>query len=739
MQDTNVASAPAVPVSGRYDGEMSLPQPGRFVLDLRIDVDAAIDNAPVMNRVSGDFYQVFQTTLPGQPARVSKTYLESWIVDDPQVTSSGDHVDIEGGVRFWTSSHPATTVAIRIGWDNSLHTRTGTVTLTEGGAGRRIFTCRRSSECFRSLELEVAVCSSVNVEPLRPIYDTRWHNNRPAGLPGRLLDIETAYREAGVDVSIGATGAVIDDSDPQFRSWTVAELHDAMESHFSRVAGSWPNWALWGLMAGTYEDSAVGGIMLDAAAATGGDRGGEPERRGFAVFRGHSWFNDLVSGPPRNETQAGAMRQFLYTWVHEAGHAFNLLHSWDKARPDSLSWMNYDWRYDQRNAQDSFWKRFAFRFDDDELIHIRHGDRASVIMGGDPWSSGSHLEAPNLAMAQIEGDAPLELVIRAQPYFELMEPVLLEARLRNLLTDAPVVIDKRLAPEYGAMIVYIQGPDDHIVKYEPVVCAVGAPKSATLAPSKTDQQGDDRFSRDIFISYGAGGFHFDRPGEYRIRAIYQGHGDLLVPSNTLRIRIGAPLSKEANRLAQDYFSDQVGLCLYLQGSRSPFLAKGFQILQDLADRHQDSLLGANTAVALAQGVSRPFHRVVDPQMIFEIPRVKMTAPAEPSKALRLTDAPLKLLKESDDKRLNLAYARVVRRRARYHEEVGALDQARSEFSDLRQVLTARGANPPVVDMYARLADEIGAFNVGGIEAPGLAHPIDFSGATTAMPPRPVQT
>jgi hypothetical protein len=204
-----------------------------------------------MNRVSGDFYQAFQTTLPGQPPRVAKTYIESLIVDHPQVTWSTDHVGIEGNVRFWTGTHPATAVAIRIGWDNSLQTRTGMVTLTETGGGQRSFTCRRSSECFRSLELEMAVCSSVNNEPLRPKYDTRWHNNRPANLPGRMLAIETAYRETGVDVSIDPNVTVIDDSAPQFRTWTAAELHDATESHFSRFGGAWPNWALWGLMAGS--------------------------------------------------------------------------------------------------------------------------------------------------------------------------------------------------------------------------------------------------------------------------------------------------------------------------------------------------------------------------------------------------------------------------------------------------------------------------------------------------------
>jgi hypothetical protein len=73
----------------------------------------------------------------------------------------------------------------------------------------------------------MAVCSSVDTEQLRPSYDTRWHDNRPASLPGRMLTIESAYRETGVDVSIDPNVAVIDDSAPQFGNWIVAELHDA--------------------------------------------------------------------------------------------------------------------------------------------------------------------------------------------------------------------------------------------------------------------------------------------------------------------------------------------------------------------------------------------------------------------------------------------------------------------------------------------------------------------------------
>lgn len=150
--------------------------------------------------------------------------------------------------------------------------------------------------------------------------------------------------------------------------------------------------------------------MFDAALQFGG-AGEAPERQGFAVFREHSWFDNLVESPSTQAQQAAA-RKFLYTWVHEAGHAFNFLHSWDKSRPDSLSWMNYDWRYDDRNGAGTFWKTFAFRFDEEELIHLRHGNRASVIMGGDSWASGGHAKSPDAGLLEleiVEGMPPLEL------------------------------------------------------------------------------------------------------------------------------------------------------------------------------------------------------------------------------------------------------------------------------------------------------------------------------------------
>ncbi len=210
-------------------------------------------------------------------------------------------------------------------------------------------------------------------------------------------------------------------------------------------------------------------------------------------------------------------------------------------------------------------------------------------------------------MAQVEGSPPLELLIRSRGYFDLMEPVYVELRLRNLLSDLPIPVDRRLAPEFGTTILFIQKPDGSIVTYDPIMCAVGEPESLNLQPATTED-GNDRYSREIFLTYGSHGFYFNQPGEYRIRAIYQGAGDILITSQAHRIRIGTP-NVEADRFAQDFFSDEVGLALYLRGSRSPYLESGAMVLKEATERFSGTMLGAKVADTLANGLARPFFRM----------------------------------------------------------------------------------------------------------------------------------
>lgn len=418
-------------------------------------------------------------------------------------------MEITGRVRFWRGTHPATDIRIHIPRDSSTSEGSAEVTFSETGHPKWRYSCDRKSRFFRDITLEMDVCESVSVNggPLLPSYDTHAHPTRPAGLRRRRLTIEECYREAGIDLSIRPTHTSIDDSAPEFVSWSPAELHDTMEASFSLFAGAWPNWQMWGLLAGTFDDPLTAGIMFDAGARFDG-AGEAPERQGFAVFRNHQWFNDLVENFATDD-QAAAMRTFLYTYVHEAGHAFNFPHSWNKNRPDALSWMNYPSRYDDRNGVSSFWSNFRCRFDDEELIHLRHGDRTAVIMGGDPWASGGHLEAPLGAMAQLVGTGPVQLLLRSNRYFEFLEPVAIEFRLRNLLEDLPLDLDTRLNPEYGSVAIYIRRPNGRIVEYAPILCRLATPNIRTLQPSNGGDEGEDRArstSRTMSLRAAAPGF-----------------------------------------------------------------------------------------------------------------------------------------------------------------------------------------------------------------------------------------
>jgi hypothetical protein len=681
-------------VSGRYEGGGAISGPFplvRNILDLRVDIDSGYPNSPAMNKVSADLYRV-QT--PGPKGIFSRVYVESWIIDSPQVTWKPCEVVITGTVRWWNGGHSATTAQITIPWAFSLM-GPATVSLSSGGG---TFICTKRSPFFRQLDMEIDVCKSVNKAPLLPTYDTFAHANRPPSLTRRTLTIEESYKEAGVDVTIAPGHTVIDDSAAAFASWSAAELHDAMEQHYSRISEPWPAWRMWGLLAGKYDIPSVGGIMFDVASVGGK----APERQGFAAFRGHEWFNKLPAGAPANQDEAFALRQFLYVYVHEAGHAFNLLHSWDKNRPDSLSWMNYDWRYDERNGDNAFWSRFGFRFDNDELVHIRHGNRASVIMGGDPWSSGGHLEGPPPgAMAQAEGAAPLELLVRGKSNYEFMEPVALELRLRNLV-EQPAEIDARLDPSFGTVAVFVIRPDQRLVAFEPISCQLGEPEIQTLAPAGAED-GSDRFSESVFLGYGARGFLFDAPGEYLVRAVYQGPGDVLIPSETLRLRVATPASPEQDAFASDFFTDAVGISLALGGSQSPFLEKGMNTLAQAREEFPETMLAARAAETLGRSAGRPFFRIEEREGD-ELGLVQAHS-AEPGQQIELTEAALETFRSAEDPSLNLVYHGLVRDRAKALVDAGREDEASSELSSLAENLEDRGVNAVVLGDIRTAATE----------------------------------
>jgi hypothetical protein len=673
------------PISGRYYGAMTRPRVGHYALDLRVDIDPCRPHSPVLRRISGDVYQVYRWPRAGGTA-TWRTYRESWVVDDPLVTWGASSVTITGRVHFWRGTHPAADIEVVIPW-TATQVGPASATFTSADGTQRAYTCPRVSDTFRDVTLEVDVCASVNAPPLLPGYDTHAHPNRPADLAKRELTIETAYAEAGVKLTVNPVHTVVADDAPEFDSWSAAELHDAMESHFSQYRGVWPKWHLWCLVAGAFENAAVGGIMFDVAAAFGG-AGVPPERQGCAVFRRHEWFRDLVAAPA-SEAQAAAARKYLYTFVHEIGHAFNLLHSWDKGRPDAESWMNYDWRYDRRNGTGRFWSRFQMRFDDEELLHLRHGDRAAVIMGADPWATGTHAEAPSGAFVELIGEAPFELLLRSKGYFHFMEPVIVELRIRNVGSE-PIEADTELNPEFGGVVIYVRRPSGEIVQYAPVMCKQASPSLRMLKPTGDGVEGEDRYSQNVFLSYGSAGFCVGDPGEYLVRAVYLGAGDVEIPSNLLRLRVGTPSSREDERIAQDYFTYETGMALYLGGSASPFLAKGMEVLQTVAQRYEQSAVGAHVSLVLGQSLAEPFFRLVDGKVV-------KAREADPQTALEWATRALEQQQRDSSTFTNITYHQLRRTRAGLLADMGEPAEARKELRTLVRELAQRGVNQPVLD------------------------------------------
>lgn len=665
-------------------------------LDLRIDVDRRYSaDSPVMNKVSGDHFARTFTPLP--PHLGPEIYSHSWIVDNPVVTWARCSATVTGDVRFFSGSRPATSVEIVVRWSLG-HPTTAAVTF-HGGVNDTFAAMMFVSDAFRSLELEVDHCASANIAPFAPSYGTHQHNNRPPDISDRTLAIASTYREAGVEVTDSGGTSVVDDSTPGFATWNVAELHDAMETAFSRYTSTWPNWRLWGLQVGQFDSSTLGGIMFDAPAANGG-AGDRPDRQGFAVARQHSWFTDLVANPT-TQAQYESMRKYLYVWVHEAGHAWNLLHSWDKGRPSSLSWMNYDWKYDAINGADTFWARFRMRFDDEELIHIRHGDRKTVIMGGDDWGTGGHLEAPAAAALEAGPDQPLELLVRCRSYFALMEPVSVELRLRNT-TDVPLSVDARLDPRHGTTAVVVSRPDGTWYDFTSVMCLLGDPQPRTLAPVPRDgaPEGPDRYSESVPLTFGSSGFVFDIPGTYRIKAVYD-DGHVTAVSNVAALRVGAPITREEDRFAADWFTNPVGLTVALGGSMSPHLASGLDTIRQAADTFAKTDVGTAAAQVVAAGVGDDFFRREGDEIV-------RSHQADPQAALALTEPALSAHKAAGDKTTNLAYRGLVEQRAGLHVAAGRPSEARKELGSLATTLARRGANPDVVADVKAEAESLGS-------------------------------
>jgi hypothetical protein len=537
-------------VSGRYAGAA-----GRDAVELRVDVDGP----RTTRRVSADF------TRDGR-------FFGSMRIDAPQIAFTAGAVNIVGAASFsWP--RPSCTVRVAIPREPSAQAHPpATLSL---GAGAR-YLCDFESPSFRRVELQ----ESYEADVTRfASYDT---GALPCTGPARELSIQSAYREAGIELVSAGPANVVENPAVGFdRTWNDAELQAAMRQYFSRLDDR-PQWAIWLLHAWSHEHPGVYGLMFDR-------RG--PHRQGCVVFY------EPISG-----TDAPTKRVQLHTCVHELGHGFNLLHSWQKSRarppvpsrPAARSWMNYPHLYPGGEA--AFWPRFAFEFDDLELAHLRHAFEEDVIMGGHPFEGGA---ASTGGVDRDPISVGLRMRISAPSAFGVGVPVTIAIQIAA--TAPGQRVPSIVGPRAGNLEVLIRRPGGGESPFEPLLVHCNGDATTVLqSPGATLRD-------NAFIHYGKDGFAFERPGRYAVRARHAAVDGSIVLSNVLTIEVLAPLTRadrEIGRLVSG--NDDVGELMALAGSAAPSYDGANRVLDEVVERFPTNAAAHVARVVRATSLARPF-------------------------------------------------------------------------------------------------------------------------------------
>ena len=636
-------------VSGSYAGTRS-----SWRLDLRVDVDGARP----MTRISGDYFSVSGATT---------NYFGSFVVDAPTVTTTSSTVTIRGRARAtWSTSFDRLDVTIprrvillppaaaTVVWRNAA-----------GSAGAS-YLCDFVSRHFRTVELEED--AEQGVTPF-VAYNT---GSLPSGGPARTLSTLTAYTEAGIDLRSAGTRNVIPTAEAGVDArWSNAELHASMVRHFSLWRDDL-QWKVWLLHAMRHEyGPSLLGIMFDQQGR---------QRQGCAGFY------QSISG-----TAPTRQRDQLYVCVHELGHCFNLFHSFHKKymnppmpnREWSLSWMNYPQNYrpvpPAPGGSAAFWSAFPFQFDDLELIHLRHGFRNDVIMGGNPFGTGAALTDGDFA-EPVEDRSGLTLALEAKASFMLGEPVVIEIKLRAT-DNRGKRVHRQLNPNFGFVEIAIQRPGGEVVVYDPPLEHCVAPEMVTLSPEAPSAYAS------AYIGYAKGrGQIFDAPGRYRLRALYHALDGSRVVSPTIDLRVRAPLSQADEDAADLMLGDAQGMLLFVLGSDSEELAGGTRAFEQLLERHPQHPLAVYARMAAGFNAMRAF-KLATPTGV----RVRK---ADPEGAVEMLSATVQRAESVglDNITINLA----TRRLARAQAAAGKRKEADKTLKDMVERFRRKSLKPHVL-------------------------------------------
>lgn len=553
-------------ISGRYS---NCPRPWK--LELRVDVDGMRPG----KSVSGDFYYSSGATT---------SYFGSFKIKAPSIYVSNSQVTLIGiADTTWPTSYKKVRIVIARHniYQPAANAVTQWYTLTNKKGSS--YTCLYESAYFRTVQLEED--REQGVTPFNS-YNTA---SLPSGGNNRVLSVAGAYEEAGLQIQSSGAANVIPTTEANANhQWNNAELHDAMEKHFSLWQNE-PGFKAWLFHANAHEyGSGLLGIMFDQKGR---------QRQGCASF-----YQTIDSN------SAEDLRTQLYVNVHELGHCFNLFHSFHKQymnppmpnRPSSLSWMNYPNYYSGGAA--AFWNAFPFEFDELELAHLRHGYRNDVALGANPFGDGAAARSGQHFMDNIVDTSGLQVSIQAPDFIQLGTPVHVGLTVRNI-SEQPRKVFEDLHPNNGLLQISMKKPNGGIVNYHPPMSQLVMPKSIYLKPGETIEETS-------YIGFDADdGQIFDSPGTYQLFATYYCPDGSAIQSVASRINVSAPRTADEEVIANLMLGNEQGMLFFLEGSDSDSLKAGNDAFAEITDRFAEHPMASY--IQLIEGIkaSRPFMQI----------------------------------------------------------------------------------------------------------------------------------
>ncbi|MGW6318068.1 hypothetical protein [Streptomyces sp. NPDC055099] len=662
-------TAQYLPLSGTYQAANT----GQS-LEARIDVDGV----GTLSTISGDLF-----TVSGQ----TTTYANSFRTTSIDVQWTHDYVVIVGKGLTWATPSPdlvQVRMLINLTTVGQPQRTAAWLTLEDANSYYRAIwrELPKATTYFRTVDYEV---DTVVGEAELVSYDTS-KATTPPGFADRVLTVPSSFAEAGVELRTVGTRNVLDTTGAGADLlWSKAELHAAMVANFSEYRDI-PQWKLWTLVARDYSDGkSVAGVMFDATGL---------QRQGIAVF---------------TKNNVLGTNDELHTYIHELGHAFNLLHSFSKDAADppaplnprgrysDLSWMSYPHLYDgdpsaaENERTAAFFRAFPFSFTEDEIRHLRHGFYRNVILGGSNFGTGAAKEQPTLELVAqpLTDESGLALELEGQAAFAYGEPVVAQLKLGRSGSRSQVTVYPDLNPEAGHVTVAITDPYGQSRLFKPLTHTCG--HDTTTLTTETPP-----LYASVYLGYGADGLYFSEPGLYKVSAAYQAPDGSRVVSAPRTIRIRQPLAAADQHIGELLQGDDQGQLLTFLGSDAPQLQGGNDALQEVIERYGDHPLAAHARLARGANAGRHFQYIRDGRLVVREPDIKESV-QQLSAAINASTG--------DEGLDNITLNKAMRRLARVHAKDGNLVEADAVLNKMVDTFRGKGLPAPVQKTIKAQAEE----------------------------------